>query len=134
MPAFQSSHLHDLLGFFPELNIGIVYGSSLTGRHRQESDVDIAVMADGPIPFQLRVEMLGVLEKELQCEVDLVDLYDLHGPLLYEIFAHGHIVLKRKPEILAQLLKRLWYDREDMAPLTRYVMQKQNERYFYGQR
>jgi predicted nucleotidyltransferase len=117
---------------FPELEIAIVYGSASTGKNRPGSDVDIAVLADEPISFHRRLSMVESLEKVLHQEVDLVDLYSLHGPLLQQIFENGSIVLKRSPQALARLLKRLWYDREDMAPLTRFVMQKQNQRYFYG--
>ena len=127
-------HIGSILQTFPDVQVAIVFGSSITGKNRLGSDVDIAVLADGPLSFERRLIMVESLEKVLHQEVDLVDVYSLHGPLLHEIFARGRIVLKKSPQALAGLLKRLWYDREDMAPLTRYVMQRQNERYFYGRR
>ena len=134
MPPDLLEHIGTTLQTFPEVQVAIVYGSSITGKNRPGSDVDIAVLADAPISFERRLIMVESLEKVLHQEVDLVDVYSLHGPLLQQIFENGSIVLKRSPQALAGLLKRLWFDREDMAPLTRYVMQRQNERYFYGRR
>jgi predicted nucleotidyltransferase len=132
--AAQSSPLSETirakLASFPELELGIVYGSTSVGKAQPASDVDIAVLADRPLSFERRMEMQAELEKTLHREVDLVDLYSLHGPLLHQIFAKGSIVLKRSAQHLAFLLKRLWYDREDMTPLTRHVLQEQAERYF----
>lgn len=132
MPPDLLECVRSTLQEFPDVQIAIVYGSSTTGKTRPGSDVDIAVLADEPISFERRLIMIESLEKVLHQEVDFVDLYSLHGPLLHEIFARGAIVFKKSPQALAALLKRLWYDREDMAPLSRYVMQRQNERYFCG--
>jgi predicted nucleotidyltransferase len=127
------SQVRDVLHSFPEIQLGIVYGSIASKRIRQSSDLDIAVMGTKPLSYEARLSISETLEKKVQREIDLVDLYNLHGPLLHQIFAQGKIVFKRSSKVLAFLLKRLWYEQEDMMPLTRNIMKKQLENYFYEQ-
>ena len=125
--------LGPILETFSEIQVGIVYASMATGRSTVHSDVDIAIYAGYPLQWEFRVAIAQTVEEQIMRSVDLVDMAIIHGPLLEQIFAHGILVLKRSSSAYASLLKRLWYDREDMAPLTRYVMVKQVERYFRGQ-
>ena len=69
-----------------------VFGSSAAGRERRKSDIDIAIMARGPVGSFERVQMETKLANLLGKDVDLV-IFGRASPLLrHQILKYGRIV------------------------------------------
>lgn len=95
--------------------IVLLHGSFASGRQREESDVDLAVLCDYPMTTSQLIEISQDLGSLLKREVDLIDLATCHGAILQESLVRGKQILLRDPERLSALIKRMWYEREDDA-------------------
>lgn len=107
------------------IRLGIVYGSAAVGRLRRDSDVDIAVLGDGPLGLDERLTLTARLASALGREIDLVDLYGLNGLILKQILCKGRVVLNTDQVAYESLARRMIYDSEDFLPL---VVRSQKER------
>lgn len=110
----------------------IVYGSVVTDSFSHQSDIDIAVLFDEPLTPDQKMTLLGELAVALRREIDLVDLYKLHGTLLQQILTKGVIVYQQSDLVLYKLLKRMIYNQSDFMPLYRREMKKRVEQFVNG--
>ncbi len=120
-----------ILQHHPEILVATVFGSVIKNRLTPESDIDIAVAADHRLTFEQRQAVLLDLNSELPCEVDLIDLHRVYGPILQQALC-GKIIKKTSPELFAFLLRKMWYNQADMMPYTRMILKKNAERLIYG--
>ncbi|MCW8957717.1 MAG: nucleotidyltransferase domain-containing protein [Gammaproteobacteria bacterium] len=73
----------------PDL-IGIwLYGSVAKGMDAPDSDLDIAILTQSPLPFDKRLSLSAELERQTRRDVDLVDLHTASTVLRKEIIANG---------------------------------------------
>lgn len=110
----------------------IIYGSAVTESFRDQSDIDIAVLFDKPLTAEQKMTLLGELAIALRREIDLVDLYQLYGPLLQQILTKGVIAYQQNDNVLYQLLKRMIYNQSDFMPLYRREIKKRVEQFVNG--
>lgn len=110
----------------------IIYGSAVTDSFSNQSDIDIAVLFDKPLTAEQKMTLLGELAIALRREIDLVDLYQLYGPLLQQILTKGVIAYQQNDNVLYQLLKRMIYNQSDFMPLYRREMKKRVEQFVNG--
>ena len=72
----------DLIGLYR-------FGSQAKGEARQDSDVDLAVLARSPIPNLRRFELAQDLAVQLHRDVDLVDLRTASTVMRMQVLATG---------------------------------------------
>jgi predicted nucleotidyltransferase len=114
------------------LKVALVYGSAAAGTMRRDSDVDVAVLFDGPLGMDARLALWGRLTDALRREIDLVDLYDLGGEILHQVLTKGCVVVKNDEQAYYRLLQRMVYNAEDFMPQVRQVLRQRVERFAYG--
>ncbi len=74
-----------------------VFGSSVAGKERRESDIDIAIMVRGSMGGFQRVQLETELSNLLGKDVDLV-VFGSASPLLqHQILKYGRIVYEADP-------------------------------------
>ncbi len=119
------------LQIVPAIKLAIVYGSAARGSLTAHSDLDLAVAAEQPLSAQERLKLIESLAERIGRPVDLVDLHATGEPLLGKILGEG-VVLLRDVALLAQFIRRHFYESADMLPLHRRIV-AQRTRAYIGQ-
>ncbi|MCF6267463.1 MAG: nucleotidyltransferase domain-containing protein [Desulfuromusa sp.] len=114
------------------IKLAIIYGSVATGTMRKDSDIDIAVLFDHVLAAVEKIELKDILEQALLRDVDLVDLSELSGTILKQILCKGRVVIKRDPQQLAQLYKRMIYNQTDVMPYVLRTLEERQQRFLNG--
>jgi predicted nucleotidyltransferase len=120
------------LGDESGVKLAILYGSAATGRMRVDSDVDIAVLFDHPLRAEQKMTLISRLERELQREVDLIDLFALSGAILKQVLRKGRVLIQTKPGALAELVQRMIYNQADMMPYVTRTLIERQKRFVHG--
>lgn len=84
-----TSLVAQLRAILPELEAVYVYGSTATGRDTPHSDVDIAVLAETPLPAEALFSARQACESVLRRDVDLVDLRRASTVLQFQVLKDG---------------------------------------------
>lgn len=121
-----------ILGEESDLKLAILYGSAATGKMRADSDVDIALLLDHPLGAERKMELLSRLERELQRDVDLVDLFALSGTILKQVLSKGRVLVQTQPEALTGLIQRMIYNQADMMPYVSRTLMERQRRFTHG--
>ena len=89
-----AARLDDLPRAMPTLDLLVLFGSTVTGRRRAGSDLDIAARFDGPTDLDaLYLALAGRLGSD---RLDLIDLRRA-GPLLaFEVARSGRLLFERR--------------------------------------
>ena len=116
----------------PGIKVVIVYGSASSGKMRPGSDVDVAVLFDGPLDMDMRLALWGRLTDALHREIDLVDLYGLGGEILHQVLTKRRVVVKNDDQAYYWLAKRMVYERQDFMPLVRRAQRERIGRMING--
>jgi predicted nucleotidyltransferase len=114
--------LQNTLIKFPEIKIVTLFGSAASNRLMPGSDLDIAVSADTPLSFDQKYDIMSALMADFSCEIDLIDLQSVAGPILQEALCTGIIVKKDSVSLFYRLVKKMWLNQADMMPLTRMII------------
>jgi predicted nucleotidyltransferase len=94
------ARLGDLRDLVPDVELVVLFGSTVKGRVRARSDVDVAVRAKGLADLD---ELYRVLAPRLQTErLDLVDLRRASPLLMMEVTRSGRVVYERHPGVYRQ--------------------------------
>ena len=117
-----------ILSQHPDILFATVFGSAIKNRLTPESDLDIAVAAEKALSYEQREDLYAHLVSELPYEIDLVDLHVVYGPLLQQAIC-GKIIKKTSNLLFAALMKKMWYNQEDMMPYTRRIMKERLDRW-----
>ncbi|MBF0351578.1 MAG: nucleotidyltransferase domain-containing protein [SAR324 cluster bacterium] len=120
-----------ILDRHPEILVATVFGSAIKNRMTPESDIDIAIAAEHALTFEQKQEIYLDFATSLPCEVDLIDLHQVDGPLLQQALC-GNMIKKISSPLLASLFRKMWYNQADMMPYTRMILKKHAERLAYG--
>ena len=112
--------LAQLLARYPQLRLAMLFGSLATGRARPDSDIDLGVLADEPIPAVLKLKLIEAIGVKFGRPVDIVDLYDAPEPVLGQVFK-GKRLLGDNPTY-ARLLTRHLVNTADFAPLQQRIL------------
>lgn len=78
-----------------------LFGSAAAGRLRDESDIDLAVLADRPLASSERLDLSARCARLLSRDVDLVDLYGASPVLLFQVLEGGQVLYRRDDTELA---------------------------------
>lgn len=85
--------LRQLLAGRPDVRLAILFGSQARGTAREESDVDVAVLAPGADLTRLEADLTQALGRDVQ----VVSLEATSLPLLHAIVRDGIVVHQRRP-------------------------------------
>ncbi len=136
------SAIGEVLVSYPEIVFAVLYGTAAKGALNARSDVDIAVAADmlptdtergssletprgqgNTLSPEYKVNLLLALEKRVGRSVDLLDLRTVYGVILTEVLTKGTIIINKKPEVYAGLMKKMLFYNADMLPNYRMMLQ-----------
>ena len=121
--------IQNVLENFPEVHIATLFGSAAQDRMTATSDIDIAIACKKPLSSKEKISLSAALETAVQRNIDLIDLQQVSGPILQQALCTGRIILKKSTPLLADLLKKMWYNQADMMPHTVMIMRKQIQRF-----
>ena len=126
MPDSIATQLEQSLSHVPGVLLAILYGSAATGQLRSDSDIDIAMLLDAPMPADLRISLTQSLSDQLGREVDLLDLHAISGTILKQVLCKGRVVINNDSKAREGLFKRRNYYQSDMKPyVTRTLLERQ---------
>ena len=114
--------LKSIIGSYPQINLAILFGSFAFGVATEDSDVDIAVLADARLTKAERMELITSIGKALGRPVDLVDMRTAGVAVLGEVFKGDRLIGDNA--LYAQWLTRYLIDREDFLPLRRRILRE----------
>ena len=122
----------ELLASASGLRLALLYGSSVGGRMRGDSDVDVAVLFERPLEAEQKMRLTASLEAGLSRPVDLVDLFSLNGTILKQVLCKGQVLIRKNGEDLPLLLRRMTYNQADMMPYVSRTLYERQERFVHG--
>ena len=99
--VLQPNDIRKIQQFFTkyaEIAAAYVFGSSATGKDRERSDIDLAIMVKPEIEAMERVEMETALSTLLHKDVDLVIFHHGSALLQHQILKYGRIVYEADPK------------------------------------
>ena len=114
--------IEQLLARYHSITLAVLFGSMATARARLDSDLDVAVSANTPLTVQSRMDLIEDFALAFGRPVDLIDLDQLHGPLLHQILTQGQLMLCKDRTRYAELLFRMVYDEADFMPYYRRIL------------
>ncbi len=118
------SRITATLALHSELSLGIVFGSAATTTSAAHSDLDVAVAGARALSADEKLKLIDELALDSNRAIDLVDLHDLHGPLLARLLKNGRIVLRRAGDnIYPRLILRAIADEADFMPYRRRILE-----------
>lgn len=105
----------------PRLKLAIRFGSTVEGRARSDSDVDIAVLAERELTLAEQSEVVAALAQRFQFPEDRIDLVDLQNasPLLQHEVAEKGELLEGDPDDFLHFRVLAWKLYQDTARLRR---------------
>lgn len=89
----------ELLGIVEKYNIELLvyFGSYQTEYYNQESDIDIAFLASGPLALDDQISLLeDLIRLHRKSELDLVDLRRADPVLRYEVALNGKVLYEKE--------------------------------------
>lgn len=111
------------------IKTAILYGSFASGTETNKSDVDIAIGGSEKFSSDILSALNLEISKILNREVDLVDLNCISGTILTQVLTKGTVLKKENTVLYAELIRKMLYFEEDMAPNIRYILDYRREKF-----
>jgi predicted nucleotidyltransferase len=127
-----SLKLRSVLESKPEVKVCLLFGSAAEGKLRVKSDIDIAVCGDNAFTHDYLAELQLEIAEKLEKEVDLLDMARLNGLILKQVITTGKKIINKKPDLLAQYIKKMLYFNEDMLPNYQMILKAKAKRFAHG--
>jgi predicted nucleotidyltransferase len=118
--------LRELLARQDDIRLSIVFGSVASNSQTPESDLDIAVLSNGPLTTRRRQTLIESLAKVCHRPVDLIDLSTVGEPLLGQILQQGQR-LTGTDSSWATLVTRHLFDAADFLPYRNRMLKERRE-------
>lgn len=118
----------------PELLAAMLYGSAASGRMNDESDVDVAVLADAPLTVEQKIDLAVELGRVLHRDVDILDLSTALGTVFAEALCNGQRLFVRDTVAFARQVRRMQYNQADDMPRYRMILDERRRRFINGKR
>lgn len=131
-PFEIAERAEEILRQEPDLKLAFLFGSAVTGKMRPDSDVDIACLFPQPLTADRKMKLSETLAVELGRTIDLVDLYNVSGPILKSVLHKGRVLIKNSSIALAHLMQRMIYNQTDFMPYVRRMLLERQTRFLYG--
>jgi predicted nucleotidyltransferase len=94
---------------YQDVKLCLVFGSTARGRSSSESDLDIAIAGEEPLPADKFLELSEEFSSETRCEIDLADLMTATGPILKQALSTGVVVQNCDKGLYARLILRMLF-------------------------
>lgn len=114
----------------PDVELCILYGSLAKGNATTSSDVDIAIAGKKVFPKSFLCDLNIRMSELTGKEVDIIDLTTKSGVILQQALCTGKVLINKSPDIYASLIKKMWYNQQDMMPNTRKIWKRHQELFF----
>ncbi|MEX2497772.1 MAG: nucleotidyltransferase domain-containing protein [Wenzhouxiangellaceae bacterium] len=118
--------MRKLLARQNDIRLSIVFGSVADGRETAESDLDIAVLADGPLAPERKIALIEALADACGRPIDLIDLSTTGEPLLGRILQEG-TRLTGSNSTWATLVSKHLFDAADFLPYRNRMLKERRE-------
>ncbi len=115
--------IRSVLNRHPGIHQAVLFGSVAEGRARPDSDLDLAVSAEGPLEAAEKQQLIAELAETVGRPIDLIDLATAGEPLLGQVLAHGKRVIG-DDEAYANLLLRHLYAEADFVPYRDRILRE----------
>lgn len=112
--------LKDFLHQFPQLKLAIVFGSVASGDATPNSDIDLALLADGPIKSELKLELMETLGEKFGRPVDIIDLHFGAEPILGQVLKGTRLFGDNAS--YANLMTKHLLNTADFVPLQQRIL------------
>ena len=120
-----------LLAERDDLHTVLLYGSVLTDRFADHSDVDVAVAGDHELSYDELLSISDMLGRELGREVQVRDLSRLDGLILREVLLEGSVVKNDNPDFLGRRIADMLDFTEDWLPTVRAIQEANIRKFAY---
>ena len=124
MNAEKRTALTALFEQATDVKLAILFGSLARGCERPDSDGDIAVAGSRPLDADRRIRLIDSLATTLGRPVDLIDLRKAGFFMLRQTLLRGEMIYCADRSLLAEMRKRMVFEREDFAPYHRRVLRE----------
>lgn len=114
---------------FPDVSLGILYGSAAKGKTRMDSDVDLAIAGEKSLPKDSLINIIEILATKLNRPIDLVDLKETNGTLLHQIISKGKLIYCTDRILYAELIKKMLYNQVDMMPYHDRILKERRKKW-----
>lgn len=114
--------LRSAIASYPQIRIAFVFGSMAQGGATQDSDVDVAIAADGPLSSEFKQQLIGRIAAATNRPVDLVDLQTAGEPIRTQVLTKGRLLLCTNRRLYAELIKRMVFDHADFLPYRTRIL------------
>jgi len=109
-----------LLSKFPEIRLAILFGSQAAGKATNDSDIDLALLADTPLSANMKLQLMEEIGLEFGRPVDIVDMYHAPEPILGQVFKGKKLLGDNST--YAALLSRHLLNTADFLPLQQRIL------------
>lgn len=120
-PPAVKAQLREVLERFPQITLGVLFGSVAAGRARADSDLDLAVSAHRPLTVAEKIALTQALAEKTGRPIDLIDLATVAEPLLGQIVQHGTRIVG-SDGLFANLISRHLIEQADFMPYRARVL------------
>ena len=117
--------LTKFLSRYPQFTLGILFGSQATETASKESDIDLALLSDTPIPSSLKLELVEQIGAKFGCPVDIIDLFFAAEPVLGQVFKGKRLL--GDDATYASLLTRHLINNADFVPLQQRILAERRD-------
>jgi len=117
--------LTQLLSKYPEVRLAILFGSQATQMATNDSDIDLAVLADTPLSAKTKLQLIEEIGLKFGRPVDIIDMYHAPEPILGQVFK-GKKLLGDNPTYAALLTRHL-LNTADFLPLQQRILSERRE-------
>lgn len=124
--------IRSVLERHPEIRIALLFGSLAAGKGRRDSDLDLAVAAAQPLSADRKTALIAELAQATGRPVDLVDLRTAAGLVLKEALTTGLRLRVTDKALLAELVKKMWFDEADFQPYRRRILEARRKQWIGG--
>ena len=108
----------------PDVSLAIVFGSTVTGKLRADSDIDIGIVARAPLTSARRRELVALLADATGRPVDLVDLRTAGVPVTRAVLRSGRVLFSKNRRALADPLSTTLLDAADFLPYRERILRE----------
>jgi predicted nucleotidyltransferase len=106
----------------PKRLLGVwVFGSQARGLGTPASDLDLGVLSEPPLELE-RFRLMDALGRELDRDVDVIDLRATSPILAWEVLTTGRCVLEADALAVEDFLRRARFAAEDMEQRDRMIL------------
>lgn len=119
--------IKELLETDENVKLCILYGSTASGRLRNDSDLDIAIAGDTLFRREYLLDLQLALSRRLGYDVDVAEMKNLKGLILSEILRKGEVLIKKDTGFYAEFIKKGIYFNEDVLHDIRMILKKRAE-------